>query len=154
MAQNHKTKFAGMRFRGVVLGIAGRMVGGSFIRSVKICFFFVASTIFGYSITTFPKVIMPKPDLSKFPPDLRGRYWAFAYEEDGQHIPSYRLYLGIDRVDATEDLTKLRGIHDLIFVTRETLANLTLFFDGNDSLRPITPAEQKQIMGSSHQPQA
>ena len=87
---------------------------------------------------------MPEIDMEKFPRDLQGEFWAFAYQEGEKVPPSYRVYLGPRQYMVTDDIGKLREIQDLICVSREQIENLTIFFSNRD-LRPINEQERAQI---------
>ena len=84
-------------------------------------------------------------DMTKFPDTLQGQLWAFAYQEAENHKPSYRVYLGTREYLVTGKIDELRGMQNLIFVTREQIDNLTIFFS-NNSLRPISEDEKQKIL--------
>jgi len=84
-------------------------------------------------------------DMTKFPDNLQGQFWAFAYQEAANHEPSYRVYIGTREYLVTGNIDELRKIQDLIFVTREQIDSLTIFFS-NNSLRPISQDEKRKIL--------
>jgi hypothetical protein len=84
-------------------------------------------------------------DMTKFPDTLQGQFWAFAYQKAANHNPSYRVYLGTKEYLVTDNIDELREIQSLIFVTRDQIDSLTIFFS-NNSLRPINEAEKQNIL--------
>ena len=87
---------------------------------------------------------MPEIDMEKFPQDLKGEFWAFAYQEGENGPSSYRVYLGTREYMVADDIDKLRAIRNLVFASREQIANLTIFFS-NTGLRPINEQEKARI---------